>query len=490
MSARALSSVQSKNSTRFDDSHTRFSFAIIVGFIKALDLVIFCSGGAVGYAADLWAFPTAFRFPSTDFYVLGAATATLAASMVLSRSGVYAPNRLCRSQLSGIPAALSVGCAFLLSYCLLFRFAVPLALLSAFSWGIVGAAGAGLARAAVAVRLRALASGGKLGRRIVVVGANRLGFQFIERMRTADDEPVEVVALFDEPDAVDQCGNTGIPFRGMDELVEFSRATRIDEIVIALPPSERGRIESILELARTTVADVHLVTDELCMQYAGCKLRRFAGAPVITVSERPIKDWRAFQKSVFDRTLAAFALIALGPVLCAIAALVKLETPGPAFFLQRRVGFNNRSFTVFKFRTMHHAAEDRDGDVLTKRNDPRVTRVGRILRKYSLDELPQLANVVIGNMSLVGPRPHALHAKAADAPYDQVVRHYARRHRVKPGITGWAQVNGWRGETQTREQIEMRIAHDLEYIDNWSLWLDVKIILLTILRETRSRHAF
>jgi lipopolysaccharide/colanic/teichoic acid biosynthesis glycosyltransferase len=157
---------------------------------------------------------------------------------------------------------------------------------------------------------------------------------------------------------------------------------------------------------------------------------------------------------------------------------------------QPRMGFNNKMFLCYKFRTMHHRMTDVLADQQTTRDDPRITRVGKYLRKLSLDELPQLLNVLRGSMSLVGPRPHAPNTKAADRLFADVVQQYAVRHRVKPGITGWAQVNGWRGETRTVDQIEQRVACDLFYIEHWTIWLDLKIMAMTVLREVRSRHAF
>ena len=211
---------------------------------------------------------------------------------------------------------------------------------------------------------------------------------------------------------------------------------------------------------------------------------------LVGLTRRPLKDWDAFAKRAFDLLVGGALLLATAPVMLAIALLIKLDSPGPVFFRQKRYGFNNRTIDVLKFRTMFHHARDPFGDRLTQRGDARITSIGALLRRTSLDELPQLLNVMRGEMSLVGPRPHALHAKAADRLYGDVVDGYARRHRVKPGITGWAQVNGWRGETRTEAQIENRVAHDLYYIENWSIGLDLKILVLTLWREMRSQHAF
>ena len=204
----------------------------------------------------------------------------------------------------------------------------------------------------------------------------------------------------------------------------------------------------------------------------------------------PVDEWQRKQKTVFDCLVATCMLLLLAPFLVAVALLIALDSPGPVLFRQARTGLNNRPFMILKFRTMHHSMADALAEQQTTRNDPRVTRIGGMLRRLSIDELPQLLNVLRGDMSLVGPRPHAPNTKAAGQLFTDVVLNYALRHQVKPGITGWAQVNGWRGETKTVEEIQARVDHDLHYIQNWSMAFDVKIMLLTLLREVRSKTAF
>jgi exopolysaccharide biosynthesis polyprenyl glycosylphosphotransferase len=193
-------------------------------------------------------------------------------------------------------------------------------------------------------------------------------------------------------------------------------------------------------------------------------------------------------KWLFDRVIGGLALLCLSPVMLLVAIAIKLESRGPVFFKQKRYGFNNELIEVYKFRSMYVEQCDPTASKLVQKNDPRVTKVGAFIRKTSLDELPQLINVVLnGDLSLVGPRPHAVHAKAADRLYDEAVDGYFARHRVKPGITGWAQVNGWRGETDTLRKMVYRVEHDLEYIRRWSLWFDLKILWLTAFgRRVRS----
>ena len=200
----------------------------------------------------------------------------------------------------------------------------------------------------------------------------------------------------------------------------------------------------------------------------------------------PLSRMELLEKRVFDHVFAAIGLVLLTPALLVIAALIKLDSPGPVFFLQRRSGFNQQPFRIFKFRTMRTLD---DGDVIKQAtsDDPRVTRVGRYLRAWNLDEIPQLFNVLLGDMSLVGPRPHAL---SHNHEFERKISLYARRHNVKPGITGWAQIHGFRGQTDTEEKMRRRVEHDLYYIDHWSLWLDFSIVLRTAMSPTAYRNAY
>ncbi len=210
-----------------------------------------------------------------------------------------------------------------------------------------------------------------------------------------------------------------------------------------------------------------------------------------TCSTGRSRDWDIVLKLVFDKIVGGLALLVLSPVLLATAIAIKLDSRGPVLFKQKRYGFNNEMVEIYKFRSMYIDRLDATAARLVTRDDPRVTRVGRFIRKTSIDELPQLFNVVFkGNLSLVGPRPHAIHAKAANRQYDEVVDGYFARHRVKPGITGWAQVNGWRGETDTQEKIQQRVDHDLYYIENWSILFDLHILAMTPFALFKTGNAY
>jgi Undecaprenyl-phosphate glucose phosphotransferase len=276
----------------------------------------------------------------------------------------------------------------------------------------------------------------------------------------------------------------------VDDAVSFARRTEADLVLIALPLSADQRILNVVVRLRVLPVDIAILSDS----YGFCAIHKpvayVGGVPAILAAPRPLSTWNRIAKRAIDIAVTGPALICLLPVLPFIALAVKLDSPGPLFFKQRRFGFNGEIFEIYKFRTMRADQADAEGRRLVSPGDSRVTRVGSLMRRTSIDELPQLLNVLRGEMSLVGPRPHPLQARAADRLYNEVVAEYMTRHRVKPGITGWAQVNGWRGETDTVEKIRKRVEHDLFYIENCSLAFDMRILLLTLLRGFVGRNAY
>lgn len=334
------------------------------------------------------------------------------------------------------------------------------------------------------------ARNGRLVQRIAIVGVNDFSATFLDRLAAQPDTFV-VTGVYDDRRFRVPPRLRHIALRGdVDALLLASREEQIDIVVVALPLSAVDRINTILGQLSSLVVDVFLTTDVAGLRFEDAQFTAIGANPVVSVGERPLKDWQAVKKGVFDRVIGGAMLLCALPLLLAVAALIKLDSRGPALFRQPRIGFDNRMFNIFKFRTMHASMTDLLADRQATRDDPRITRIGRWLRRYSVDELPQLLNVLQGNMSLVGPRPHAPNTKAADKLFAEVVGQYALRHRVKPGITGWAQVNGWRGETKTEDQLRNRVQFDLDYIQSWSLTLDLRILWLTVLREIRSSTAF
>lgn len=274
----------------------------------------------------------------------------------------------------------------------------------------------------------------------------------------------------------------------LDNINQYLQANQIDEIVIALPDNQKRKIQKIL-----SVADYHGIRVKYVLDYHEMfgnhyKITRIGQVDAVNIRQSPLDDkYAILLKNYFDKIFAFVALICFLPLFLFIAALIKIETPGPVFYCPIRIGKGGKPFKLFKFRTMRENDDTAAGTRSTQLNDNRITRIGKILRKYSLDELPQFINVLLGTMSVVGPRPHR---RVLNRQLQENVYHYMLRHYVKPGITGWAQVNGWRGPTDTEEQKRQRTLHDLWYIEHWSFWLDSKIIMLTIFSGKAHKAAF
>ena len=343
-------------------------------------------------------------------------------------------------------------------------------------------------RIALHVRIRRWIAEGRLTRNIAIVGAGEHGARLVRHLNGLRGGDTRVVGIFDDrsdrvPDVIE-----GYPLAGtVDTLLRFARAHRVDQIVVALPWSAEERLLEILQRLRELPVDVRLSPDMIGFRLAHASFGRLGAIPVIDVFRKPLSDWKLLSKDIEDRLLGAAIALFVLPLMLAIAALIKLDSPGPVFFRQKRYGFNNAEFEVWKFRTMRAAAA-RDVSVpQATRDDPRITALGRFLRRSSLDELPQIFNVLRGDMSLVGPRPHAI---PHNEHYARIIEEYAARHRVRPGITGWAQINGWRGETDTVEKMQKRVEHDIYYIDNWSVGFDLRILAMTAFAVLRGDNAY
>jgi putative colanic acid biosynthesis UDP-glucose lipid carrier transferase len=328
---------------------------------------------------------------------------------------------------------------------------------------------------------------GELSTHVAIVGAGELGRAVIRQLREDRVEDVRIVGVFDDvgplPLEVEGC-----PVRGTtDDLIEVARRERIDEIILAMIDRSEAEIERVVAKLRPMPVNTKLCAHSLRFNLPVHGFTSFAGLPLLHVFDRPLSGWGGIWKTLEDRLLGAIILILMVPLMTICALLIKLDSPGPVLFRQKRYGFNNNEITVFKFRSMAHDPAPDPNVPQARRNDPRITRIGAFLRRTSLDELPQLFNVLRGDMSLVGPRPHAV---AHNEHYAKIIDGYLGRHRVKPGITGWAQVNGLRGETETPEKMRMRVQYDLFYIDNWSLMLDLKILVMTSFTGFVHRNAY
>jgi Undecaprenyl-phosphate glucose phosphotransferase len=332
---------------------------------------------------------------------------------------------------------------------------------------------------------------GRLNRRAVIVGGGPEAEELIKALEASADTDIRIAGIFDDrgPQRVSPVV-AGYPKLGnIDELVAFARGSRIDVIIVSLPQAAESRLLQLLQKLWVLPADIKLSAHNNRLRFRPRTYSYIGNVPFIDLADKPIANWDYVRKWVFDKTMALLA-VSLAPVMALIAVAIKLDSKGPVLFRQKRQGFNNELIEVLKFRSMYVDRSDADAARLVTKDDDRVTRVGRFLRKTSLDELPQFFNVLRGDLSLVGPRPHALKAKAEDKLYHDVVDGYFARHRVKPGVTGWAQVNGWRGETDTEEKIQRRVEHDLYYIENWSVTLDLYILLMTPFALFKSQNAY
>ncbi|MFN3673158.1 MAG: undecaprenyl-phosphate glucose phosphotransferase [Bosea sp. (in: a-proteobacteria)] len=349
-------------------------------------------------------------------------------------------------------------------------------------------------RLVVHLAVRRLTRMGRLERRTAIVGGGEAGEALIRALEAQRDTGLRVCGVFDDrgddrsPDLV-----AGYPKLGtIDDLVEFARRTKLDLVIFTLPISAEARLLAMLRKLWVLPIDIRLSAHMSKLRFRPRSYSYIGAVPVLDVFDRPIADWDVVVKYAFDKLVGTLALILLAPLMIATAIAIKLDSRGPVLFRQKRYGFNNELIEVFKFRSLYHDMTDHAAAKQVTRDDPRVTRVGRFIRKTSIDELPQLFNVLFkGDLSLVGPRPHAIHAKAQNRAYEQVVDGYFARHKVKPGITGWAQVNGWRGETDTEDKIQRRVEHDLYYIENWSVLLDLYILVKTPLSlMTKNENAY
>ncbi len=361
------------------------------------------------------------------------------------------------------------------------------------SWFLGGLIILAVLRAAFGRLIARWRAAGVVERRAVLVGGGAEAVDLIHALRAEPDNDIRICGVFDDRESsrVPALAE-GLPKLGrIDELLEFGRQAEIDMLIVALPMAAEERLVKLLKTLWVLPVDIRLSARSSRLRFRPRSYSYVGSVPFLDLYDKPIADWDRVAKACFDRIVGGILLALFAPVMLAIAIAIKLDSPGPVFFRQKRYGFNNDLIEVFKFRSMYIDKADANAEKLATRDDPRVTRVGRFIRKTSLDELPQLINVAImGNLSLVGPRPHALQAKAADRLYEQVVDGYFARHRVKPGITGWAQVNGWRGETDTQEKLERRVEHDLYYIENWSVIFDLYILALTPFRILSTENAF
>jgi Undecaprenyl-phosphate glucose phosphotransferase len=348
------------------------------------------------------------------------------------------------------------------------------------------------ARLVVGHLVRRWARDGRMERRAVIVGGGQAAEMLIHSIEREPDNDIRICGIFDDRDDTRSPPIVaGYPKLGnIDELVAFARIAHIDMLIVSLPATAESRVLSLMKRLWVLPVDIRLSAHGANMRYLPRTYSYIGSVPMLDIADRPISDWDYVAKRAFDLAFSVAGILLFMPVMLATALAIKLDSKGPVLFKQQRLGFNNEVIEVYKFRSMYVEQCDPTARNAVTRDDPRVTRVGRFIRKTSIDELPQFFNVLKGDLSLVGPRPHAAAAKAQDRLYHEVVDGYFARHRVKPGVTGWAQINGWRGETDNDVKIQMRTEFDLAYIENWSLWFDLKILFLTPVRLMNTENAY
>ncbi|HTI31689.1 MAG TPA: undecaprenyl-phosphate glucose phosphotransferase [Sphingomonas sp.] len=357
------------------------------------------------------------------------------------------------------------------------------------AWFVTGLGGLVIARGVATIMLRSARSRGVFNQRVAIFGGSEQGWRIARHILGSSRVTIDLVGIYDDRSAsrlpppqgdVPLCG-------GVNQLVEDIRKGEIEQVIIALPWQEERRIQEIVTTLSLTPVRIRLAPDLVAYMFSQRAMVLLDSVPLMTLFERPISGTDQILKRVEDIVIGTIALILAAPIMLVTAIAIKLDSPGPILFKQPREGFNNKRFLIWKFRSMRTDKLEYDGINQATKHDPRVTRVGRFIRATSIDELPQFFNVLKGDMSVVGPRPHAATTKAGGREFKDVVSTYAARHRVKPGITGWAQVSGWRGETDTEDKLVRRLEHDLHYIENWSVPFDLYIIAKTAFAAVSSK---
>ena len=361
------------------------------------------------------------------------------------------------------------------------------------TWFLTGYVTLVIARLILGANIRRWARNGVMERRAVIVGGGQGAEALIRGLEMQEESDIRICGIFDDrgdrrsPPLV-----AGYPKLGnIRELVEFARLAKIDMLIVTLPLSAEKRVLSLLKELWVLPLDIRLSAHSSQLRFRPRSYSFIGQIPLLDVFDRPIAEWDWIAKRIFDLFFASLAIVVLSPVFLATAIAIKLDSKGPVIFRQKRHGFNNRIIEVLKFRSMYQEMSDPTAKKIVTRGDPRVTKVGRFIRKSSIDELPQLWNVLKGQLSLVGPRPHAVHAvSSTNETFIEIVDGYFGRHKVKPGITGWAQIKGFRGEIDQPDKLKKRVEHDLYYIENWSILFDLSILAMTPLSLLKTEHAY
>ena len=464
------------------------SQSIIAGLAGLGDIIISFGSGMLIY----WLYVTN-EPEKLGLYLTAATLYSLLLVQSFHMAGLYRFSRMLQpqSQIVIIPGIglvlflLLTTCAFAL------KISADFSRVWAFSWLLVNMAGIVAARYVLYRVVRRLSDNGLIARKIAIFGGGDQGRRLIKHIERLNEPWNKIVGVFD--DRIDRIDTEKLdyPLIGTaDDLIQWCRTNHADEVLIALPWGANDRIMALVHLLAALPVNVRLSPEFIGADMLHRRTSNQFRVPMLSILEKPVTGWGAISKSILDYAVAISALIIGAPLLLVVICAIKLDSPGPVFFRQKRYGFNNQLIEVYKFRSMYTEQTDHNAEKITTQDDPRVTRVGAFLRRFSIDELPQIFNVLSGDMSVVGPRPHALKAKAGNVLYEDVIDQYAVRHKVKPGITGWAQVNGWRGDTRDEAALIGRLEHDLYYIDNWSILFDLTIIFRTFIVVLRGENSY
>lgn len=369
---------------------------------------------------------------------------------------------------------------------------VPMVPADMYIWSAGCGAALALGRTAMVLVTRGLRRQGLFDQRSAVIGTGQQAVDLVRYISQHKVLTLSLIGFFDD-DAMPSLNGQDVPLPYLGDLAALLAAIRngmVDRVIIALPLNQESRVREIVNRLSETPVEIRLAPANECFSWTQNPLVVLGELPVVTLLDWPLSRRQRLLKAMEDRLLALIALLILMPLMLVIAIAIKLDSAGPVLFHQQRQGFNCRNFAILKFRTMRAASGAGEAVVQAQKQDPRVTRIGAILRRTSLDELPQLLNVLYGHMSLVGPRPHAASTRAAGRLFGEIAQSYPSRHNVKPGMTGWAQVRGWRGETQSEEQLLQRLEHDLYYVRHWSIWFDLHILVRTVAIVLRQDNAY
>jgi len=466
-------------------------YASVLTFIsRVVDLASVLLGGILAYALRFDGFQNGLSIP--DNYRLVLILGTLLGAVIFPFFGMYRSWRgrgwfqqlqiLSFAWLTVVVALIVIGVAF--------KANLEYSRQWFFLWAVLSLLLILVFRVVLGQVLRILRARGRNQKQIVIIGAGKLGRSVARKIKEANWTGLGIAYFLDDAEQLLNTLVDEIPVRGnAGQIIDAigDNNPRVDEVWITLPLRAESRVKEVLHALRHSTIPIRFIPDIFSFRLLNHSVTEIAGIPILDLNTTPMVGVNRLVKAVEDRVLGLLILALISPLLAMIAIGVKMGSPGPIIFKQRRHGWDGKTINVYKFRTMY-MHQEHDGKITQAcKNDQRITKFGAFLRQTSLDELPQFFNVLQGKMSIVGPRPHAL---AHNEEYKDQIDAYMQRHKVKPGITGWAQINGCRGETDTLEKMKKRVEYDHYYIENWSLWFDLKIILLTMSRGFIHQNAY